>query len=123
MPRFRGTSTQLSPARKVETTTGLVFRLDSQLGRLSRVPPRKRLEGYNCTFNGGTRRALSGFDEIFRPLARSAKLLDMHYTATRYPNAIDGSLTPAEFYEEEQSEECIKSAELLLQLVRKLLAS
>jgi HEPN domain-containing protein len=42
----------------------------------------------------------------------------MCYIPTRYPNGLAGNLAPTEFYEREDAEKCIKSAELILNTVR-----
>ena len=45
----------------------------------------------------------------------------MFYIPTRSPNELGGDLAPAEFYEREDAEECIDSAELILNTVKTLL--
>lgn len=50
-------------------------------------------------------------------ILRKAKILDRHYIPTRYPDAhIAGS--PFEFYDEEDAEEALKSAERILEFVK-----
>lgn len=50
-----------------------------------------------------------------------ARTLDMFYIPTRYPNGLGGDLAPTEFYEREDAEKCISSAELILSTVMNLL--
>ena len=50
-------------------------------------------------------------------IARKAKILDRHYIPKRYPDAhVEGS--PFEFYDEEDAEEALKSAEKILEFVK-----
>lgn len=58
----------------------------------------------------------------FPELSTDARTLDMFYIATRYPNGLGGDLAPTEFYEKEDAEKCINSAELILQTVKNYLA-
>ncbi len=66
-------------------------------------------------------RACSKFDESFNMLSKDARNLDMYYIPTRYPNGLGGDLAPTEFYEKEDAEGCISSAELILNAVKNLL--
>lgn len=52
---------------------------------------------------------------------RDAKHLDSVYITTRYPDSIAGGLAPCEYFEEEDAEECIRSAEYIVQAARSLL--
>lgn len=61
-------------------------------------------------------------DGIFRSIMADAKYLDMHYISTRYPNALGGDLSPSEFYEREDAQKCINSAESILKIVKQLLS-
>ncbi|MCX6693893.1 MAG: HEPN domain-containing protein [Methanomicrobiales archaeon] len=45
---------------------------------------------------------------------KGTKKLDGAYFASRYPDSIAGELTPGEYYEEEDAEECLKIAESIL---------
>ena len=56
--------------------------------------------------------------ESFTTLATDARTLDMFYIPTRYPNGLGGDLAPTEFYEKEDAEKCISSAESILQKVK-----
>lgn len=47
----------------------------------------------------------------------------MFYIPTRYPNGIGGDLAPTEFYEKEDAERCISSAELILNTAKRYLKS
>lgn len=60
-------------------------------------------------------------DLSFNSLSKDAKTLDMYYIPTRYPNGLSGDLAPTEFYEKEDAEKCISSAELILNKVKNLL--
>ncbi len=60
----------------------------------------------------------SKIDSGFKTLSTEAKTLDMFYIPTRYPDGLGGDLTPAEFYEREDAERCISSAELILKTVK-----
>ncbi|HOJ42896.1 MAG TPA: HEPN domain-containing protein [Syntrophorhabdaceae bacterium] len=60
-------------------------------------------------------------EEAFSTILGEAKNLDMYYIPTRYPNGLGGDLAPAEFYEKEDAERCINSAESILKVVMSLL--
>ncbi len=66
-------------------------------------------------------RECSRLDASFNPLSKDAKTLDMYYIPTRYPNGLGGDLAPTEFYEREDAERCINSAELILNAVKAFL--
>ncbi len=57
----------------------------------------------------------------FLELKNQAKFLDIFYIPTRYPNGLAGDFAPFEFYEKEDAEKCISSAELILKKVKKFL--
>lgn len=63
----------------------------------------------------------SKFDISFNILSKEARTLDMYYIPTRYPNGLGGDLAPTEFYEREDAEKCISSAELILNAVKTFL--
>ncbi len=63
----------------------------------------------------------SKVDMSFNVLSKDARTLDMFYIPTRYPNGLGGDLAPTEFYEREDAEKCISSAELILNTVKNLL--
>ena len=50
-------------------------------------------------------------------LKDEAKYLDTVYLATRYPNALAGDRTPAEYYEKEEAQRCLSYAESILTAV------
>ncbi|MBR1369437.1 DNA-binding protein [Methanocalculus chunghsingensis] len=54
-------------------------------------------------------------------LKTEAKLLDSVYITSRYPDSIVGNLTPSEYFEEEDAIQCIRSAELIYGIAKKLL--
>lgn len=60
-------------------------------------------------------------DTLFNELSNDARTLDMFYIPTRYPNGLSGDLAPTEFYEREDAEKCISSAELILKTVKSFL--
>lgn len=59
-------------------------------------------------------RECSKLDATFNTLSKDARTLDMFYIPTRYPNGLGGDLAPTEFYEKEDAEKCISSAESIL---------
>ncbi len=63
----------------------------------------------------------SKLDASFNMLSKDARNLDMFYIPTRYPNGLGGDLAPTEFYEREDAEKCISSAELILNTVKTFL--
>lgn len=63
----------------------------------------------------------SRFEPSFNSFSHKAKELDMLYIPTRYPNGIPGDLAPTEFYEKEDAERCINSAESILKSVKAFL--
>lgn len=60
----------------------------------------------------------SKLDKSFNVVKKDARNLDMFYIPTRYPNGLGGDLAPTEFYEKEDAEKCINSAELILNTVK-----
>lgn len=55
--------------------------------------------------------------EVPEAIVRKAKILDRHYIPTRYPDAhVEGS--PFEYYDEEDAEDALKSAEKILEFVK-----
>jgi len=60
----------------------------------------------------------SKLDASFNVHSTDARNLDMYYIPTRYPDGLVGDLAPTEFYEREDAEKCIKSAESILNTVR-----
>jgi HEPN domain-containing protein len=57
-----------------------------------------------------------------RELAK-ARRLDEYYIPTRYPNGLPGTSRPHEFYDEEESSECLQLAELVLNAIDAILGS
>lgn len=66
-------------------------------------------------------REVGKLDSSFIDLKKEAKVLDGVYITTRYPDSIVGDLTPSEYFEKEDSIECIRCAELICVKVRKFL--
>jgi HEPN domain-containing protein len=82
-------------------------------------------KGYTSTITHSLKELLkecSKFDISFNILSKDARTLDMFYIPTRYPNGLGGDLAPTEFYEREDAERCISSAELILSTVKTFLA-
>jgi len=48
---------------------------------------------------------------------------DEYYIPTRYPNGLPGTSRPHEFYDEEESSECLQLAELVLTAIDAILGS
>jgi HEPN domain-containing protein len=63
----------------------------------------------------------SKLDASFSTLSTDARNLDMYYIPTRYPNGLAGDLAPTDFYEREDAEKCIKSAESIFNTVKRFL--
>ncbi len=57
----------------------------------------------------------------FDTLKDAARILDMYYIPTRYPNGLDDELAPCEYFEKEDAEKCVKSATSILNKVKKLI--
>lgn len=57
-------------------------------------------------------------EPVFRNVASAARRLDTFYVPTRYPNGLAGDMTPAEFYEQEDAEQCLSFAESILTIVK-----
>lgn len=60
-------------------------------------------------------------DQSLLSFRRGAKYLDSVYITTRYPDSIAGGLAPCEYFEEEDAEECIRTADQIIRAVRHLL--
>ncbi len=63
----------------------------------------------------------SRIESSFNTFSREVKELDMLYIPTRYPNGIPGDLAPTEFYEREDAQKCISSAESILNTAKNFL--
>jgi len=48
-----------------------------------------------------------------------ARRLDEYYIPTRYPNGLPGTTRPHEFYDEEEADECLRLAELVLAAIER----
>ncbi|MEA3355751.1 MAG: HEPN domain-containing protein [Candidatus Bipolaricaulota bacterium] len=55
----------------------------------------------------------------FHSVDKPARRLDTFYIPTRYPNGLAGELTPSEFYKQEDANQCLNSAESILNITRK----
>ena len=81
-------------------------------------------KGYTSVITHSLKELLSEclrIDSSFSMLSRDARTLDMFYIPTRYPNGLGGDLAPTEFYEKEDAEKCISSAELILNTAKSFL--
>jgi HEPN domain-containing protein len=58
---------------------------------------------------------------VLMELKRSVKHLDAVYFSTRYPDSIAGDITPGEYYDKEDAEECIHQVENILKAVKNTL--
>jgi HEPN domain-containing protein len=65
----------------------------------------------------------AALDPAFGELDESARLLDQHYIATRYPNGLDVETPPTRYYERRDAEACLRSARSILARVRDTFAS
>lgn len=64
----------------------------------------------------------AGREEVsLAALKADAKRLDGVYITARYPDSIVGSLTPAEYFEREDAEACIRSAASIAEAARRTL--
>lgn len=80
--------------------------------------------GYTSIITHSIKELLRECEKIeaeFNELSGEARFLDMFYIPTRYPNGLAGDLAPAEFYEKEDAQKCLNSAELILKKVKKFL--
>ncbi len=81
-------------------------------------------KGYTSVITHSIKELLRECEKIeieFRELKDDSKFLDMFYIPTRYPNGLAGELAPSEYYEKEDAQKCLNSAELILNKVKKFL--
>lgn len=55
-----------------------------------------------------------------KKFSREAKMLDLVYIPSRYPNGLAGDLAPTEFYEKEDAQQCLNYAELIQNAVKSI---
>jgi len=67
-------------------------------------------------------REIGEYEPSFLALKSEAKALDAAYITTRYPDSIVGNLTPSEYYDREDAEECIEHADSICSAAREALA-
>ncbi|ABN56106.1 MAG: HEPN domain-containing protein [Methanoculleus marisnigri] len=67
-------------------------------------------------------REIGEYEPSFLALKSEAKALDAAYITTRYPDSIVGNLTPSEYYDQEDAEECIEHADSICSAAREALA-
>ncbi len=67
-------------------------------------------------------REVSVFEPSFQELRSGAKALDSAYIMARYPDSIVGNLTPSEYYDREDAEECIEYADSICSAARQALS-
>ena len=58
-------------------------------------------------------------DETFVPLIDSGKRLDLHYLASRYPDAVPEPAIPFDLYVEDEAKDAISIAEKIFELSKK----
>ena len=58
-------------------------------------------------------------EKNFSEAKEAASLLDNYYILTRYPNGLDAETAPADYYEREDAEKCVKCATLILKISKK----
>ena len=68
-------------------------------------------------------RECTKLEKGFSDFRSQAKSLDMYYIPTRYPNGLAGDLAPTDFYEQEDAQQCLSSAGLILAGAKKFLPS
>jgi len=82
--------------------------------------------GYTSVMTHSLKELVRECDRIeksYSGLMSSARTLDIHYIPSRYPNGLAGDLPPAEFYEKEDADKCLSSAESILARVQRSLKS
>ncbi|MBI5245373.1 MAG: HEPN domain-containing protein [Elusimicrobia bacterium] len=62
-----------------------------------------------------------GKEKGFLKAKAAASWLDNYYIPTRYPNGLDGEVAPADYYEKEDAQKCIKYAALILGTVKRFI--
>jgi HEPN domain-containing protein len=62
------------------------------------------------------------YDATWKELRREVKLLEGYYVEARYPNAISQEYIPAEFFEREDADSALATAEKVLKLAKAKLA-
>lgn len=78
--------------------------------------------GYTSVITHSIKELLRECEKIekkFKDLKSDAILLDTFYIPTRYPNGLGGELAPSEYYEKEDAQKCLNSAESILNSVIK----
>ncbi|MDO9098943.1 MAG: HEPN domain-containing protein [Candidatus Methanoperedens sp.] len=79
-------------------------------------------KGYTSVITHSIKELLRECEKIekeFGNFKNDARLLDMFYIPTRYPNGLGGELAPSEYYEKEDAQKCLNSAESILNNVKK----
>ena len=65
----------------------------------------------------------SKYEKDFSNLVNQGKVLDSYYISTRYPNGLVGNKIPSEYYSQEDADQCISYAELILKTVKRFIVS
>jgi HEPN domain-containing protein len=65
----------------------------------------------------------SKYESDFSNFVAQAKVLDTYYIPTRYPNGLVGNEIPAQYYSEEDANQCIDYAGLILKTAKRLMSS
>ena len=61
--------------------------------------------------------------KINGPLAEIARVLDLYYIPTRYPDAMIDNITPGEFFSKKQADEALAMAENFLKTIASMISS
>jgi len=64
----------------------------------------------------------SKHEKEFSNLVGPRKVLDSYYIPTRYPNGLVGNEIPSEYYSQEDADQCINYAGLILQIVKRFMS-
>ena len=56
-------------------------------------------------------------------LVSQGKVLDSYYISARHPNALVGNQIPAEYYSQEDADQCISYAELILKTAKRFMSN
>ena len=65
----------------------------------------------------------SKYERDFSNLISPGKVLDTYYIPTRYPNGLVGTEIPSEYYSQEDADQCISYAELILKTVKRFMSN
>jgi HEPN domain-containing protein len=75
------------------------------------------LRGRTSVITHSLRRLLHecvALESAFSELDDAARLLDQYYISTRYPNGLDEEISPSAYYDQKDSDRCLRSARSIL---------